>query len=491
MLKIAMIGAGSVGFTRRLMMDILAVPELRDTEFRLMDINGENLEMVSNLCRKLIQSNGLAATIAPTTSQREAVKDADYVFCMARVGGLEAFQHDVEIPLKYGVDQCVGDTLGPGGVFFAMRTIPVLLDLAKDMRELAPNALLLNYSNPMAMNTWALRRAGGIKAVGLCHGVQGGHKQIATALGLPQEEVDFICAGINHQTWYVQVTHQGKDMLPYLLEAFENHPELSKSEPCRIDVLRRFGYYSTESNGHLSEYLPWYRKNPNEIDQWIYPDVWIGGQTAGYLNHCRAKTEEYKEMYPKWLSGEAEYIKLGQRSNEHGSYIIEALETGRTYRGHFNIENRGLITNLPDGCTIEIPCYVDGNGISPTFVGDLPLQCAATCRTSISVQEMAVQAALTGNRELVKLAVLHDPLTASVCSTKQVWDMCDEMFEALAPWMPQFNGEGRTWSDISQPDQGRYSFPKSTAGYVPPALSGEVDATGSSGERLIVGHNDN
>jgi alpha-galactosidase len=491
MLKIAMIGAGSVGFTRRLMMDILAVQEFRDTEFRLMDINEENLKMISTLCRHMITTNGLPATVVATSSQREAVKDADYVFCMARVGGLEAFQFDVEIPLKYGVDQCVGDTLGPGGVFFALRTIPVLLGLAKDMRELAPNALLLNYSNPMAMNTWALRRAGGIKVVGLCHGVQGGHKQIATVLGLPQEEVDFICAGINHQTWYIQVTHKGKNMLPYLAEAFEKHPELSKSEPCRIDVLKRFGYYSTESNGHLSEYLPWYRKRKEEIDQWIYPDVWIGGRTAGYLNHCRTKTEEYKEMYPKWLNGEAEYIKLGERSNEHGSYIIEALETGRAYRGHFNIENKGHITNLPNGSTVEIPCYVDGNGISPTFIGDLPLQCAATCRTSISVQEMAVQAALTGDRELVKLAVLHDPLTAAVCNTKEVWDMVDEMFEALAPWLPQFNGEGIHWSDIPQPDNGLFRFPKMVAGFVPPALSSEVVASNNSNERLIVGHKDN
>jgi alpha-galactosidase len=491
MLKITMIGAGSVGFTRRLMMDILAVPGFRDAEFKLMDINEENLMMISNLCRHMIKANGLPATIMPTTNQREAIKGADYVFCMARVGGLEAFRHDVEIPLKYGVDQCVGDTLGPGGVFFALRTIPVLLDLAKDMRELAPGALLLNYSNPMAMNTWALRRAGGIKVVGLCHGVQGGHKQISTALGLPQDEVDFICAGINHQTWYIQVTHKGQDMLPHLLEAFENHPQLSKSEPCRIDVLRRFGYYSTESNGHLSEYLPWYRKRKEEIDQWVYPEVWIGGRTAGYLNHCRTKTEEYKEMYPKWLNGEAEYIKLGERSNEHGSYIIEALETGCTYRGHFNIVNRSLITNLPDGCTIEIPCYVDSNGISPTFIGDLPLQCAATCRASISVQEMAVQAALNGDRELVKLAVLHDPLTAAVCNTKEVWEMCDEMLEALAPWMPQFNGEGRRWPDLPQPDNGVYRFPKKAPGHLSSSISGNREATVTGNERLIVGHSDN
>jgi len=461
MLKIAMIGAGSIGFTRRLIMDLMAVPEFRDTEFRLMDIDSENLEMVSSLSRHMLKQNGLESVkILPTTSQREAIKGADYVICLARVGGLEAYRHDVEIPLKYGVEQCIGDTLGPGGVFFALRTIPVLLDIAKDMRELAPNALLLNYSNPMAMNTWAVRRAGGVRVIGLCHGVQHSHQQIADALGFPIEEVDQVCAGINHQTWFLKVAHKGEDMLPRLLEAFENHPTLPKEEPCRIDVLRRFGYYSTESNGHLSEYLPWYRKKAADMDKWINSDIWIGGVTAGYLNYCLTRNEEYKEMYPKWLNGELESIPLGQRSEEHGSYIIEALETGRVYRGNFNIENSGLITNLPDNCTVEVPCYVDRNGIAPTWIGDLPLACAATCRASISVQEMAVEAALTGNRELVKLAILHDPLTAAICSTEQVWSMVDEMMEALAPWLPQFNGENRTWEDIPQPQDNYYRFIK-------------------------------
>ncbi|CAG7635329.1 Alpha-galactosidase [Paenibacillus solanacearum] len=455
MLQIAMIGAGSIGFTRRLVMDILAVEAFRDAQFRFMDINEESLKMAVDLCRHMIEHYQLPATITATTNQREAIAGADYVFCTARVGGLEAFRHDIEIPLRYGVDQCVGDTLGPGGIFFALRTIPVVLDIARDMREVAPEALLLNYSNPMAMNTWALRRASGVRNVGLCHGVQHSHALIAKALGLPKEEVDFTAAGINHQTWFVRVSHEGRDLLPDILPAMENHADIAEREPCRIDVLRRFGYFSTESNGHLSEYLPWYRKrNPEETAKWIYDKTWIGGKTGGYLYHCLSRGDEYKENYPKWLSGEKEFIRLGDRSEEHGSYIVEALETGKTYRGHFNIGNRGLITNLPDGCTIEIPCYVDRNGIQPTFVGDLPLACAATCRASVSVQEMAVEAALTGDRTLVKQAVLHDPLTAAVCTTDEVWRMCDDMFEALAPWLPQFNGEGRKWQDIPLPGSG-------------------------------------
>ncbi len=461
MIKVAIIGAGSLTFTRRLVMDILAVPELRDTEFRFMDINETYLDMVTNVCRKMIADSGVSATVVPTLSQREALTGANYVFSLVRVGGLEAFAKDIEIPLKYGVDQCVGDTLGPGGIFYALRTIPVLLDIAQDIREVAPGALFLNYSNPMAMNTWAVRRAGGVPIVGLCHGVQGGHYQIANALGLPQEEVDFICAGINHQTWYIQVTHQGKNMLPDLLEAFENHPTYAKTEKVRIDILRRFGYFSTESNGHLSEYVPWYRKRPEEIKNWISLDSWIHGETGGYLRVCTENRNEYEKLYPKYMSGELDMIQLGDRSSEHGSYIIESLETGRTYRGHFNVANTGLISNLPNGCTVELPCYVDANGIQPAWIGNLPMQCAATCRVSINVQEMAVEAALTGNRELVKLAVLHDPLTGAVCSPDEVWKMCDEMFDALAPWLPQFNGEGCTWPDIPPANDGTLRFPKS------------------------------
>ncbi|MGQ9628707.1 MAG: alpha-glucosidase/alpha-galactosidase [bacterium] len=438
MIKVAMIGAGSVGFTRKLVMDILAVEELRDTVFSFTDIDRERLDMATNLCRHMIETNDLPARVESTTDRKRALDGANYVFSMVRVGGLEAFAKDIEIPLKYGVDQCVGDTIGPGGVFYALRTIPVMLDFARDIRSVCPDALFMNYSNPMAMNCWALNRVGGIKNVGLCHGVQGAHHEIAMALGLPPEEIDYTAAGINHQTWFIKVSHKGVDMTGKLLEAFERHPLLSKREPVRIDILRRFGYFSTESNGHLSEYVPWYRKRKGEIERWISRDSWIGGETGGYLRFCRETQDEYREMYPKWMSGEAEYIKLGTRSTEHGSYIIEALETGRPYRGHFNVENKGLITNLPDGCTVEIPCYVDRNGIQPVFIGDLPMACAATCRASISVQEMTVEAALTGNRELVKLALLHDPLTAAVCNPEEVWEMADEMFRELSPWLPQF-----------------------------------------------------
>jgi alpha-galactosidase len=471
MIKIAMIGAGSLGFTNRLVADILTIPEFQDTEFRFMDINPEGLEMAANVCRKMISTHNLPATIHATLNRKEAIQGADYVMSFVRVGGLEAFEHDIQIPLKYGVDQCVGDTLGPGGIFYALRTIPVLLDIAADVRETAPGALFINYSNPMAMNCWALRRAGGVRVIGLCHGVQHGHNQIAQALGLPAKEVDFICAGINHQTWYIQVSYKGMDMLPFILPGFEKDAQLSKIEPLRIDVMRRFGYYSTESNGHLSEYLPWYRKDMQKAAKYFYLDDWAGGQTGGYLRAIKDAADDYHRDYSKFLSGEKEYVKFGERSSEHASYIIEGLETGRRYRGHFNVGNSGFITNLPAGCTVEIPCYVDANGISPTWVGELPKALAATCRASISVQEMAVEGALKGDREMVKLAVLHDPLTAAVCTPEEVWAMCDEMFEALAPWLPQFNGEGRTWGEIPLPAGGKLNrIHQAPEGWKPPAL---------------------
>ncbi|HET6456666.1 MAG TPA: alpha-glucosidase/alpha-galactosidase [Armatimonadota bacterium] len=441
MIRIAFIGAGSVGFTRRLLMDILAVPELRDAQFRLMDISAENLEMAKNLCAKMVSDNNLPAKVIATMGRKEALRDADYVITMVRVGGLEAFAHDIEIPLKYGVDQCVGDTLGPGGIFYALRTIPVLMDIAADMREVCPNALWLNYSNPMAMNTWAVRKAGGVKIIGLCHGVQGGAGQIANALGIPYEELEYVCAGINHQTWFIKVAHKGVDLTDKVLAAFKKDEQMMKSEKLRIDVLERFGYYSTESNGHLSEYLPWYRKGSDEQKaRWMDYSYWAGGETGGYLRVCREGRTSYKENYPKWMSGELDQIPLGNRSHEHGSYIIEALETGRRYWGCFNVGNTGLITNLPDGCTVELPCIVDSNGIQPTFVGDLPLQCVPTLGTSVNVQRMAIEAALTGDKNLVKLAVLHDPLTSAVLTPDQVWAMVDEMLEALQPWLPQFQG---------------------------------------------------
>ncbi len=437
--KIAFIGAGSIGFTRGLLRDLLSVPEFCDIEVAFTDINAHNLEMVTELCRRDIRENGLRVEITATTDRREALRGAKYVICTVRVGGLEAFAADVDIPLQYGVDQCVGDTLCAGGIMYGQRGIAVMLDICRDIREVArEDVLLLNYANPMAMLTWACNKYGGVNTIGLCHGVQHGHHQIAEVYGLKQEEVDIVCAGINHQTWYVQIRHQGRDLTAGLLEAFEKHPDFSRTEKVRIDMLRRFGYYSTESNGHLSEYVPWYRKRPDEIADWIDMGSWINGETGGYLRVSTEGRNWFETDFPNWMKDPAMKYEEAQRSQEHGSYIIEGLETGRVYRGHFNVINRGVIANLPDDAVIEAPGYVDRNGVSMPRIGDLPLGPAAVCNVSISVQRLAVEAAVHGDDRLLRQAFMMDPLVGAVCNPKEIWQMVDDMLIAQEEWLPQY-----------------------------------------------------
>jgi alpha-galactosidase len=452
-LKIAMIGAGSIGFTRELLHDILTVPEFADTTFAFTDISQHNLEMVTALAKRDIDANGLPATIEATTDRRRALADADYILCLIRQGGLEAFKTDIEIPLKYGVDQCVGDTICAGGIMYAQRTIPALLDFCRDIREVSkPNALFLNYSNPMAMNTWACNQYGGVNTVGLCHGVQGAHWQITECVEmwakhegllaadekLHRRDVQVVPAGINHQTWFLKVMWRGIDFVPLLPRLFAEHPTFKQTEKVRIDVLKRFGYYSTESNGHLSEYLPWYRKRLDEIPQWIDMSEWINGETGGYLRVTTESRTWFETDFPQWMQAPAPKIATENRTEEHGSYIIEALETGRPYRGTFNVVNNGHITNLPQGCVVEIPGIVDSTGIHMSAIGDLPLGCAATCAASVRVQQMGVEAAVHGDVNLLKLAMLHDPLVAAVCDPEEVWQMTDEMLVAQAQWLPQY-----------------------------------------------------
>ena len=438
--KLTIIGAGSLTFARTLFSDIMHVPELRGLEVAFTDISEKNLQMVTELCQRDLEANGIKTKIQATTNRREAIKGARYIVNCVRIGGLEGFETDIEIPLKYGVDQCVGDTLCIGGIMYGQRGIAALLDFCKDIREVAePNALLLNYSNPMAMLTWACIKYGGVRTIGLCHGEIHGEMQIADVLGFKdRKELDVICAGLNHQTWYLSVKHNGEEMIGKLLEGFEKHETYKQTEKVRIDVLRRFGYYSTESNGHLSEYVAWYRKRPQEIEKWIDTSRWINGETGGYLRETRENRNWFETEFPKLMAEPPKDYDHGERSSEHGSYIIEALETGRVYRGHFNVMNHGTITNLPDECVVEVPCYVDGNGISVPKVGDLPLGCAAVCSQSAWVQRLSVEAAVSGNAELLKQAALMDPLTGAVCNPPEVWQMVDEMLIAQEQWLPQY-----------------------------------------------------
>ena len=437
--KVAFIGAGSIGFTRRLLTDILAVPEFRELEISFHDVNAHNLEMVRQLCRRDIDSNGLKIEIQATTDRRKALKNARYIFNMTRIGGLEAFADDVEIPLKYGIDQCVGDTLCAGGIMYGQRGIAAILDFCRDMREVSePGCLFLNYGNPNAMLTWAANKYGKIRTLGLCHGVEGGHRQIAEVLGLPVEEVDIICAGINHQTWYIQVRHKGEDVSGKLPAAFKKHPKYSLTEKVRIDMMERFGCYSTESNGHLSEYVAWYRKHPEEIKDWISLDSWINGETGGYLRVCTEGRNWFEYDFPNWMKEEPHKYVAASRSREHGGWIIEGLETGRVYRGHFNVVNGGVIANLPPDAIVEVPGYIDRNGINIPVVGDLPLGCAAVCNAAIAVQRLAVEAAVRGDDLLLRQAMMMDPLTGAVCTPPEIWQMVDEMLVAQEQWLPQY-----------------------------------------------------
>mgnify|MGYP003321828411 CR=1 FL=1 len=340
--------------------------EFRGIDITFMDISEQNLLMVERLVRRDIETNGLVnVRLSHTLDQREAVRGARYVFCTARIGGLVAFNTDIEVPLRYGIDQCVGDTLCAGGIMYGQRNIPQVLAFCRDIRAVADNGVLfLNYANPMAMNTWAGLDDGQLNMVGLCHGIEHGWTQIAEVLGATtRDDVNITCAGINHQTWYTRIVHRGREISgAELLAAFEDHPVFSKTEKVRIDVLRRFGYYSTESNGHLSEYLPWYRKRPRQIRRWIDLSRWSAGETGGYLRVSTERRHWCETDFPRWIEADDPPIGPDDRSDERGSYIIEALETGKTYQGFFNVRNNDVISNLPKDAIVEAPGYVDAHG---------------------------------------------------------------------------------------------------------------------------------
>jgi alpha-galactosidase len=440
--KIAFIGAGSLVFTRNLVSDALFVPALQDATFALMDIDPTRLEQARQVVQAIIDRRGARARVVATTDRREAIRGADFVITTFQQGGLDAYRLDIEIPQRYGVEQCVGDTLGPGGVFRALRTIPVLLDLCRDMDELAPRALLLNYVNPMAANCWAVARGSGRPHVGLCHSVQGTSEMLAGWAGVPYEDVAFRTAGINHQAFFLEFRRGDEDLYPRLWQAIAR-PEIYATEPVRIDLMKHFGYFVTESSGHASEYLPYFRKSAAMVNDELVPkfkseaDHWFDwARTGGYLKHCIARLEQFENDYQMLIADGS--VVPDKRSHEYGSIIMEAVLDNRPAVIAGNVPNDGLITNLPHGCCVEVPCLVDGNGIQPTSVGDMPPQLAALNRTNINVQSLIVEASLTRNREFAYHAVMLDPLTGAVCTLDQIRAMVDELFAAQAHWLPQF-----------------------------------------------------
>ena len=434
--KIAMIGAGSRVFCKTLMSDIMATPALADSEFALMSPTEPKLRRMEAFANRMIADNGLPATAWATTNRREALADADFVVVMIQVGGLDAFGIDYEIPLKYGVDQCIGDSLGPGGIFRGLRTIPVLVEIAEDMADVSkPGAIMLQYANPMAANCLALSDVADVAVVGLCHGVQTTLDLIGGYCDVPKEEITFTCGGINHMDWFLTLAHKGRDLYPMLREVFEK-PEYYKNEKVRGEVLRQFGYFCTESTGHLSEYLPWFRKNRASLD--LYCDEpGFGGESGAYYKYSKALAAKYAKHDPL----EYESSAIDGRSVEYCSYIIEAVVTGKPFKFVGNVRNEEHIDNLPGGACVEVPTFADDTGLHPTAVGNLPLVCAAACMTNINVQILTAVAALDADPEAIVHAAAMDPLTSAVLTLNETREMCSEMFEASRQWLPEFGGQ--------------------------------------------------
>jgi alpha-galactosidase len=430
--KVAMIGAGSIVFATTLMNDMLATAELSGFTFALMNPTLAKAKRVENYMRRIIAKNGLKAEIYSTTDRREALKDADYVIAIFQVGGADAYRVDDEVPRRYGVDVCVGQCVGPGGVFRALRSIPVIVALAHDMEELCPSAYLLNYVNPMAMLCMAVGRTSRVPFVGLCHGVQTTLDLISRYVGVRKEEIQYLAAGINHMTWFLRLEKDGRDLNPEFRRNIER-AEYYVNEKVRGEVARHFGYFMTESSGHSSDYLPWFRKNAAALG--LYCDQpGLGGEPGFGYAVAKAMAEKY---------GSTDYLlhergALEPRSVEYCSYILEALETGRLFRFSGNVMNNGCIANLPPDCCVEVPVFADAMGLHPMAVGRLPAPLAAMNQSNVTVQSLGVEAALTADPELVVAAIAMDPLTSSVLTLAQIRDMTIEMFDGEQQYLPQF-----------------------------------------------------
>ena len=435
--KIAMIGAGSLVFCKTLSMDILSTPALQGSEICLMSRTRKKLSQMEAFLKRVVAENGLPARVWSTLDRREALKDADYVINMIQVGGVDAFQIDYEVPLKYGVDQCIGDSLGPGGVFRTLRTAPVLIDMMRDMAELCPNALFLNYTNPMGACCGLLARvAGPVQFIGLCHGVQTTLDLISGYVNVPKDRIDFTCAGINHMAWFLSLKDKrsGRDLYPLFKFRCEK-PGYYVNEKVRCEVMRHFGYFMTESTGHLSEYIPWFRSSKRALDAYCDEPA-FGGESGAYYKFCRMIADKYRGV--NYL--ETESAELGHRSAEYCSHILEAHETDVGFRLQGNVRNDGYIDNLPRGCCVEVPVYVDAHGIHPLRIGALPPQCAALNQSNVTLQALTVEAALTGDPEYAMQAIAMDPLTSACCTLKEARDMTAEMLKAQRRWLPQFKG---------------------------------------------------
>lgn len=432
MTKIAHIGAGSSGFGKRFLTDILTRPSLSGSTVTLMDVNEDNLDIMSTIARRLARQLGSTVRIESTTDRSVALEGADYVIVTIVSNGFGPRFKEVEIARKYGVNHTVGCTTGPAGIFRGLRYVPVLLDLAAEMERLGNDPLMLDYSNPTPIVTWAMARAGGFRYMGLCHSVQHTAMQLARYIDAPYQETGHWVAGINHQAWFLRFEWKGKDAYPLLRERLED-PEVYGRDMVRFEMMKYFGHFLTESSYHNAEYVPWFRHQPEDVQRWTPA---VGSWTTGAIERHAASASERRERL-RAQATDAAPIDVDE-GHEYCVSIIDAIESNVPTRINGNVINTGLITNLPDGSCVEVPCLVDNTGIHPCHVGDLPPQCAAVNRMRQGQDELAVKAALEGDRRALEQAVALDPLTASKCSLEQVRDMVSELLVADGPYLPQF-----------------------------------------------------
>jgi len=438
MVKITFIGAGSLDFTSELVRDILTFPRLQDATISLMDVDAERLEWAEKRVKKLVEAGDHPAKVEATLDRVEALKGADVVLTTILAGSTEIWRHDIEIPKKYGVDTNVGDTRGPSGIFRFLRTINPMLDIVRDMEKHCPNAVLLNYTNPMAMLVSALQKQTFINVTGLCHSVQGTAMMLADWIGAPFEEIDYLCAGINHQAWYLKYEWRGKDAYPLIHKAVTEREEIYDAEPVRNEMYLALGKYVTESSGHNSEYSWWFRKRPDLIEKYCtHGTNWNPGEYAYILKEYQHNEATWKDQVKEALDRPLTSEDL-ERGHEYAAHIINALQGGSPFKFNGNVQNTHLITNLPEDACVEVPVVVDRAGFHPIHVGALPPETALLTQLSSGIEEMTIQASITGDPTLVYRAICHDPLTAAVLSLAEIKEMTNELFAQHKDYLPQF-----------------------------------------------------
>jgi alpha-galactosidase len=437
MARIAFVGAGSFGFTRGLVRDILTFPALKDSTIVLMDIDKERLSYIHQYINRIIEQGKYPAKVEVTTNRRKALKGADAVLCTILAGGVQVWKNDILIPNKYGVSTNVGDTRGPSGIFRALRTIPVMVSICKDMEELCPNAILLNYTNPMAMLCRAMQKTSSIKVSGLCHSVQGTARMLSRWAGAPYEEVSYTSSGINHLSWFVKFEHKGKNLYPKIRKKIMTDRKVRNHEQVRNEMFLQLGYYVTESSGHNSEYNWWFRKRKDLIDKYCTSGTgWNPGKESYILDGYLRRAKTWRKSIKAQLKN-PEPLNL-DRGHEYAASIINAWMGGALFEFNGNVPNTGLIPNLPPGCCVEVPVLASRKGFEPCHVGPLPPQCAALNNAVVASEEMAVEGALTGDAEMVYHAICYDPLTAAVLSLAEIRKMVKEMFRANKGHLKQF-----------------------------------------------------